>query len=136
MSYEIGYKKPPNDKRFKKGKSGNPSGRPKGTNNFLALLEKELRQPMTITENGKKRTTTRLGAMAKRLVVAALQNDYKGLKTILEILRKSGRLETVDVEDVFINDHESVLEAFMLQRMRAKKNTGSRDEPTEKDSEE
>ena len=28
-TYEVGYKKPPKAKRFQKGKSGNPSGRPK-----------------------------------------------------------------------------------------------------------
>lgn len=28
-SYEVGYKKPPVATRFKKGKSRNPSGRPK-----------------------------------------------------------------------------------------------------------
>jgi hypothetical protein len=28
-SYKVGYKKPPKATRFKKGQSGNPSGRPK-----------------------------------------------------------------------------------------------------------
>jgi hypothetical protein len=133
MSYEIGYKKPPPDKRFKKGQgSSNPKGRPKGSNNFMTLLEKELRQPMTITENGKKRTTTRLGAMTKRLVVAALQSDYKALITLLEILRKNGRLEVVDVDDVFVDDHEAILEAFVTQRMKARKSTKAGDAAEEK----
>jgi hypothetical protein len=29
--YEVGYGKPPKHSRFKKGKSGNPQGRSKGT---------------------------------------------------------------------------------------------------------
>ena len=29
--YEVGYKKPPKEGQFKKGQSGNPRGRPKGT---------------------------------------------------------------------------------------------------------
>ncbi|MFZ3585531.1 DUF5681 domain-containing protein, partial [Loktanella sp. DJP18] len=28
--YSVGYAKPPESSRFKKGKSGNPKGRPKG----------------------------------------------------------------------------------------------------------
>jgi hypothetical protein len=133
MSYEIGYKKPPSGKRFKKGESGNPRGRPKGSNNFLTLLDKELRQPMTITENGKKRTTTRLGAMTKRLVAAALQNDYKALIALLEILRKSGRLESVDVDDVFVDDHEAILEAFLMRRMKARRSHEADDTSVDKD---
>ena len=133
MSYEIGYKKPPSGKRFKKGESGNPRGRPKGSNNFLTLLDKELRQPMTITENGKKRITTRLGAMTKRLVAAAVQNDYKALIALLEILRKSGRLESVDVDDVFVDDHEAILETFLMQRMKARKSHEAEDTSADKD---
>ena len=29
--YEVGNKRPPKHSRFKKGKSGNPAGRPKGS---------------------------------------------------------------------------------------------------------
>jgi hypothetical protein len=31
--YDIGYGKPPEENRFKQGKSGNPQGRPKGSKN-------------------------------------------------------------------------------------------------------
>ena len=31
--YEVGYAKPPTEHRFRKGASGNPSGRPKGARN-------------------------------------------------------------------------------------------------------
>lgn len=34
--YEVGYGKPPAETRFKKGQSGNPNGRPKGSRNRLS----------------------------------------------------------------------------------------------------
>ena len=40
--YEVGYGKPPKDKQWKPGQSGNPSGKPAGTNNLVERLKKRL----------------------------------------------------------------------------------------------
>jgi hypothetical protein len=77
MAYEIGYKRPPKSSQFKKGRSGNPKGRPKSSKNLITLLEKELDQPVIVNENGRKRKLSRRQAMAKRIVADALQGDRR-----------------------------------------------------------
>ena len=38
-NYKVGYGKPPKKTRFKKGTSGNPGGRPKGSRSFESIYE-------------------------------------------------------------------------------------------------
>lgn len=93
MSYAVGYRRPPKDSQFQKGKSGNPKGRPKGSKNFLTLLSKELDQKVTVNENGRKKTITRQHAIVKRLVAGALSGDPKATLTLLDVLKRTGSME-------------------------------------------
>jgi Family of unknown function (DUF5681) len=52
----VGYRRPPRNRQFKPGQSGNPTGRPKGAKNFATALAEELDAPITATENGKRKT--------------------------------------------------------------------------------
>ena len=118
MEYEIGYRRPPVSGRFKKGKSGNPNGRPKGSANFLTLLDKELNQSIVVNENGKKKTITRMQAMVKRIVAGALQGDLKALMTLVEILRKTGKFNETDVDSLLPDDYENILDSYLVQRQK------------------
>ena len=40
--YEVGYGKPPKSTRFRKGQSGNPAGRRKGSFNLGTIVRREL----------------------------------------------------------------------------------------------
>lgn len=113
MSYEIGYRRPPASGRFKKGKSGNPSGRPKGSKNFLTLLEQELGQPITINENGKKKTITRMQAMIKRMVADALQGNVKSQMSLVDILRRTGKFEEIETDALLPDNFEEILDAYV-----------------------
>lgn len=116
MAYEIGYRRPPANNQFKKGKSGNPKGRPKGSKNFLTLLEQELEQTIIVNENGKKKVITRMQAMVKRMVADALQGNLKSLLALVEILRKSGKFEESDIQGLLPDNYESILDTYVGQR--------------------
>lgn len=117
MAYEIGYRRPPESGRFKKGKSGNPKGRPKGSTNFLTILQQELNQSIVVNENGKKKTITRMQAMVKRIVAGALQGDLKALMTLFEILRRSGKFEESG-EVLLPENYKSVLDSYVNRRRK------------------
>ena len=50
---KVGYGSPPQDKRWQKARSGNPSGRPKKRANFADDMIAELDEVIQITEGGK-----------------------------------------------------------------------------------
>ena len=92
-NYKVGYGKPPMKTRFQKGKSGNPSGRPKLKNwpeeplDFQKALIAELKSPITITEAGKKKTVTKWQALAKAVVKDAFE-DKAMRKDLLNRIEK------------------------------------------------
>ncbi len=128
MAYEIGYRRPPKTSQFKKGKSGNPRGRPKGSTNFLTLLNKELDQPIVVNENGKKKTITRMQAMVKRMVSGALQGEQKALLSLVEILRRTGQFEQVQAgtDELLPEDYENILEDYIQRRVDGQKSKTQR----------
>lgn len=58
--YEVGYGKPPKPTQFKKGQSGNPRGRPKGSKSKLPRLNEE-RMKTIILEEAYRNITVRDG---------------------------------------------------------------------------
>lgn len=84
-SSKSGYKKPPKHSRFRKGNSGNPKGRPKGSRNFARVLDAELDKKITISENGVHRRVDTITAVIKRLVQQSLGGDQKATTTLLAL---------------------------------------------------
>ena len=85
--YEVGYKKPPQSTRFRRGQSGNPNGRPRGSKNLATLLEDELKQRVVINENGRRRSITKQQAMVKHLVNKAVSGDRRLMQLLLDEVR-------------------------------------------------
>lgn len=81
--YEVGYGKPPKEKRFKHGTSGNKRGRPKGSKNTYTLLSEILNQKITIKENGDSFKISKKIAMLTQLVNKGVKGDVKAISTLL-----------------------------------------------------
>lgn len=83
--YDVGYGKPPRHTRFKKGRSGNPKGRPKGARGLKTDLKAELNERVTIKENGKPRKLTKQQLMVKQLMAKAIKGDVRAISKLAEL---------------------------------------------------
>ena len=73
----------PDAGKFKKGQSGNPGGRPKGAKGMKTLLAQELKELITVQQDGKKKHIRRSEALIKRMVNDALQGRDRPRDTVL-----------------------------------------------------
>ncbi len=116
--YEVGHGRPPRANTFKKGKSGNPKGRPKGHRNLKTDLLEVLNDRVTVVEHGSKRRLTKQQALLKRTMNDALQGDAKARALILNLaagLEKSGEL-------IPATQPTTEQDAAILQRLAARLN--------------
>jgi hypothetical protein len=82
--YQVGYKRPPRSTRFKKGQSGNASGRPRNAKNFATVLNAELNTRVSVTENGVRKTISKREAAVKHLVNKAASGHLPAAKMLLD----------------------------------------------------
>jgi hypothetical protein len=114
----VGYGRPPRHTRFQPGRSGNPKGRPKGSKNFSTLFSEELAQPVTLTENGKRRRMPKRQALAKQVINKALSNDPKAAALVLDQIRRSeGPADGPAMIDVGQRENRLVMESI-VRRIR------------------
>src|SRR5271170_7646698 len=86
----VGYKKPPKWTRFKKGKSGNPKGRPKRSLNNATIVKSVLDEEVTLKRNGET-----VGRMSRRLGILtvmankAMAGDVRAAKFFFPDVRET-----------------------------------------------
>jgi hypothetical protein len=91
--YEVGFGKPPKRTQFKKGRSGNPKGRPRKKPDLYSELTKVLRENVTITVDGQQEKVTVQQALLRRLRDEALRGELwapKLLQKVVAALPESG----------------------------------------------
>lgn len=96
-TYEVGYAKPPADTQFKKGKSGNPRGRPRGS------------------KNTKKKTIAEYH-LEERLKQIVLDEAYRGIK-----INEGDKQVTVPIAQAVIRSvaHNAARGSIRAQRLFA-----------------
>ena len=84
--YEVGFGKPPKQTRFKKGRSGNPKGRPRKKPDLYGELTKVLRENVTVTIDGQSEKVTVQQALLLRLRDQALRGELWAGKLLQKVV--------------------------------------------------
>ena len=86
---QVGYRNPPEATRFKKGQSGNPMGRRKGSLNVATVFAQTLREKVVVNENGQRKTVTKFEAAIKQFVNKAASGDLRALQLLVSLSREA-----------------------------------------------
>jgi hypothetical protein len=89
--HKVGYGHPPLETRFKKGRSGNPSGRPR-TTDLTQLLRREANRMVSVRTGDRIVRTTVLKATIRSLFAQAAKGSTQALKLVLPMLQKDAPL--------------------------------------------
>jgi hypothetical protein len=116
----VGFGKPPRSTRFKRGKSGNPAGRPRGAKNFATALEQELKSRVIVTENGRRKRVSKREVIAKQLVNKAAGGDLKAIPLLLSETRvREGEAAGAGPSQFFETPEDHVVFENIIARIRS-----------------
>jgi Family of unknown function (DUF5681) len=117
----IGYGRPPKEHQFKKGRSGNPRGRPRGRKSIMAIINRALNDTISVQESGKRKMMTKIEAGAKQFANRVASGDPQALKTLIgfkdcpewaEISAPSSPVNRTTVDD-FLREAELMSERLL-----------------------
>lgn len=84
--YEVGYGKPPKQTQFRKGRSGNPKGRPKGHKNLGTIMKDLMDRSVTIKQNGQERRAPFGEAFVHRLAGRSLEGSPRDMIALMKAI--------------------------------------------------
>ena len=84
----VGYMNPPEHTRFKKGRSGNPRGRPRKREDLNTVLHRVLNRKVRVKDNDQKMPIR--DALMWKLRDLALQGDKQAMALQRRIIDESG----------------------------------------------
>ncbi|MBB4258788.1 DUF5681 domain-containing protein [Bradyrhizobium sp. CIR3A] len=117
-NYSVGYGKPPKERRFKPGQSGNPSGRPKKCLSLIELVAHEVKRKRPIVEDGQRLRIETDRVLVKRLIDLALKGNLNALRLMMTVIQQIREIESARIErDYDARSIEEIRADF--NRMRA-----------------
>jgi len=115
-NYEVGYARPPKKTQFKRGRSGNPKGRPKGAKNEATILSSIFNRQIESREGGRVRKISVLEGMLLKFTEDALKGNPKSAAFLLNRYRLAeGTAPDTEEND---QDDKQILDG-LIERLQA-----------------
>lgn len=113
--YRVGYGRPPVASRFRKGASGNPKGRPKGSPSLQDLMAREARRHVKVKTADGVEAVPKIDVLVRKLYAKALEGDLGASRLIMQSLTG---LDDRREEDAAVDPIDPMaVDAEVLQRM-------------------
>ncbi|MEP0314145.1 DUF5681 domain-containing protein [Hyphomonas sp.] len=116
VEYGVGYGRPPLHSRWKKGESGNRSGRAKGVSNLSTDVKKTLKLPVTVVVGGKKRTQSTQRGVLLKIREKALKGDARALDLLVQLSSRYNDEAPQPLADRPISSDDEAIVADFLAR--------------------
>jgi Family of unknown function (DUF5681) len=87
-AYQVGYGRPPLHSRFRRGKSGNPTGRPRRgeADRAQMLIWKEAYRLLTVREGDKVTRMPVLQAVWRSLLASAAKGNVSAVRAVIKFV--------------------------------------------------
>lgn len=122
--YDIGYGKPPRHSQFKKGRSGNPKGRPKGSKNFDTIVLEAMQKRVKVRTASGVKTMSSAEALMMKFMEAATKGDRRMIERLFAWYAQAlptpvmANREIADQDEPLSNGDHAILEAYREMVLR------------------
>ena len=110
--YLVGYGRPPKRTQFKKGQSGNPRGRKKGTKSPTSIIRTLLDRKVEVRDRGRLRKVPLMEAILLGSAHLALKGDIKNIALFVKMANDASDALAGEVSVVSEQEDLTLLKAF------------------------
>jgi len=116
--YAVGFAKPPRSNQFKKGESGNPKGRPKGSVGLHTLILKASRERVRVNGPHGTRMVSKIEAAAMQLSNKSAQGDLRASRDLFVLVQRAEEAIMKQPTHEQMSEVDRKMMERMLERMQ------------------
>lgn len=122
-NYEVGFGRPPKSSQFQKGQSGNPKGRPRGSQNMTSIVKDELDRKHRVDDHSGSRLIPIRQILVRRQIAKAAQGCPKAFLVLLKleaeaeaVTARHTREDAGSKSELSDADYSSIIDDFLNAR--------------------